>query len=149
MGDKLLKAYLTVRKPRNFLVLLIIFISVSLSLHWSISYDADFGATNLMLSIEATVAGAVLMVVAEESAERQKIAAIQSEKMLGAVFEMAESQSKTLQGVLLIAEAQRDMLMDHASILRALRDADTRILNALHGGTYEPKMACDPDQLSD
>ena len=120
----MLRLYLTVRKPRNFLILLCLFICVSLLLHFFHGYDSDFGATNLILSIEATVAGAVLMMVAEESAEIQA-------RMLKQLVEMGEAQAKTLKGVLLIAEAQRDALIDHAALLRVLRESDERILKAL------------------
>lgn len=123
----MLRLYLTVRKPRNFLILLCLFICVSLLLHFFHGYDSDFGATNLILSIEATVAGAVLMMVAEESAEMQ-------ERMLKQLVEMGEAQTKTLKGVLLIAEAQRDALIDHAALLRLLRESDERILKALTKG---------------
>jgi hypothetical protein len=124
MRNPLLRFYLTVRRPRNFLILLCIFIGTSLLLHFLNGYDGDWGATNLILSIEASTAGAVLMMVAESSAETQ-------ERMLEALVEMSQSQDKTLKGVLLIAEAQRDMLMDHANLLRALKDGDDRILKTL------------------
>lgn len=68
----LLRLYLTIRKPRNFLILLCIFIGTSLMLHFMNGYDGDFGATNLILSIEASTAGAVLMMIAEESAQAQQ-----------------------------------------------------------------------------
>ncbi len=70
--NPILRLYLTIRRPRNFLILLCIFIATSLALHFMHGYDADFGATNLILSIEASTAGAVLMMIAEESAEAQK-----------------------------------------------------------------------------
>ena len=120
----MLRLYLTVRRPRNFLILLCLFILSSLLLHYFHGYDSDFGATNLILSIEATVAGAVLMMVAEESADIQA-------RMLTQLVEMGEAQAKTLKGVLLIAEAQRDALIDHAALLRVLRESDERILNVL------------------
>lgn len=92
MGSPVLRFYLSVRKPKNFLILLCIFIVTSLLLHFVRGYDSDFGATNLILSIEATIAGAVLMMVAEQSSETQG-------RMLAALLEMAE--------------AQRDMLKDN------------------------------------
>lgn len=117
MGNPALRLYLTVRKPRNFLILLCLFIATSLTCHWLGNYDADLGLTNLILSIEASTAGAVLMMVAEQSAEMQR--------------EASEAQAKMLAAVLAIAEAQRDMLADHATLLRALREGDERILKAL------------------
>jgi hypothetical protein len=127
----LLRFYLTIRKPRNFLIILCSFIVTSLSMHYALGFDGDLGLTNLILSIEASTAGAVLMMVAEESAQRQKEASEAQAKTLQAVLEIAESHSRTLKGVLLIAEAQRDMLTDHASFLRALREGDERILKVL------------------
>lgn len=70
--NPILRLYLTVRKPRNFLIILCIFIGTSLALHFSGGYDADWGATNLMLSIEASTASAVLLMVAEGAAEAQQ-----------------------------------------------------------------------------
>ena len=115
----LMRFYMTVRKPRNFLILLCIFIGVSLALHFTGAYDADFGATNLILSIEASTASAVLMMVAEESAELQR--------------QSVESQGRMLAALLSIAEAQRDMLADHASLLRTLKETDERLLQTLTG----------------
>jgi uncharacterized membrane protein len=114
-----LRLYMTVRKPRNFLILLCIFIGISLLLHFTGRYDVDFGATNLILSIEASTASAVLMMVAEESAELQR--------------QTVESQGKMLAALLAIAEAQRDMLTDHTALLRAIREADERLLKVLTG----------------
>ncbi|RKP56351.1 hypothetical protein [Pararobbsia silviterrae] len=116
----MLQLYLVIRKPRNFLVLLCLFISTSLALHFMHGYDSDWGATNLMLSIEATIAGAVLMMKAEESAEMQRQNSIEQAKMLA--------------GVLAIAEAQREILADNAEVLRALRDSNERVLKALIEG---------------
>jgi len=119
----LMRIYLTFRKPRNFLVVLILFIAVSLTLHFVLGTDADLGLTNLILSIEASTAGAVLMVVAEESAELQR--------------QTVDSQGRMLAALLAIAEAQRDMLTDHTALLRAIREADERLLKALTNPTEE------------
>jgi hypothetical protein len=118
-----MRIYLTFRKPRNFLVVLILFIAVSLTLHFVLGTDADLGLTNLILSIEASTAGAVLMVVAEESAELQR--------------QTVDSQGRMLAALLAIAEAQRDMLTDHTALLRAIREADERLLKALTNPTEE------------
>lgn len=104
MRKWVLRFYLTVRKPRNFLKLACTFIGTSLLLHWLRGYDTDFGATNLILSIDATIASTVMLMVQEESAEVQAAT-------LKKLVEMSEQQDKTLKGVLLIAEATRDMLI--------------------------------------
>lgn len=110
MRELILRFYLTVRKPRNFLKIVFTFIATSLTLHWLRGYDADWGSTNLILSIDATIAGTVMLMVQEEGNERQK-------QMLEALVSMAE--------------AQRDMLADHAALLRTLREGDARILETL------------------
>jgi len=115
----LFRLYMTVRKPRNFLILLCIFIGTSLALHFMLGTDADFGATNLILSIEASTASAVLMMVAEESAELQR--------------QTVESQGRMLAALLSIAEAQRDMLADHTALLRSIKAGDECLLQELTG----------------
>lgn len=82
--NPILRFYLTVRKPRNFLKLLCIFIGASLMLHWFRGYDHEWGSTNLILSIEATVAGAVMLMVQEESAQM-------IEKMLARIISLEEA----------------------------------------------------------
>jgi hypothetical protein len=116
MRKLVLRFYLTVRKPRNFLKVVFTFIGTSLILHWMRGYDADWGSTNLILSIDATIASTVMLMVQEEGAEMQQ-------RMLEALVSMAE--------------AQRDMLADHATTLRALRDGDERIIKALTEGETE------------
>lgn len=86
----MLRLYLFARKPRNFLILLCVFISVSLLLHFLRGYDSDFGMTNLILSIEASTASAVLMMLAEEAAERQKEQVEYQTKMLRHLEELEE-----------------------------------------------------------
>lgn len=110
MRKLILRFYLTIRKPRNFLKIVFTFIATSLALHWLRGYDADWGSTNLILSIDATIASTVMLMVQEEGAEMQQ-------RMLAALVSMAESQ--------------RDMLADHAMLLRSLREGDARILETL------------------
>lgn len=113
MRKLILRFYLTVRKPRNFLKIVFTFIVTSLLLHWWHGYDSDWGATNLILSIDATIASTIMLMIQEEGAEKM-------DRMLAALLAMAE--------------AQRDMLADHATLLRALRDGDERILKTLTEG---------------
>lgn len=110
MRKWVLRFYLTIRKPRNFLKIVFTFIATSLVLHWLRGYDADWGSTNLILSIDATIASTVMLMVQEEGAEMQQ-------RMLEALVSMAE--------------VQRDMLADHAGLLRTLRDGDERLLKTL------------------
>jgi len=115
--DKILRIYLTVRKPRNFLIILLVFIACSLMAHEFLGYDIEFGITNLSLSVEATIAGAVLMVVAEESAELQRTTVAAQGRMLEALVSMAE--------------AERDAMKSQGELLRAIKSQDERLLAAL------------------
>lgn len=128
---KLSRLYLAFRHPRVFLFALVTFVITMLSLHFLRGVDEDWGATNLTLSIEASIASAVLTMMAERAAQMQTEVAAQMRQMLEASLAMQAAQDKTLQGVLLIAEAQRDMLLDHRSLLQALKEGDERILKTL------------------
>lgn len=124
------RLYLKFREEKFFLRALCVFVLTSLALHYAIGYDSDWGGTNLTLSIEAAIASAVIMM------EQQRAAAVQ-QKQLDAILAMQAAQDKTLKGVLLIAEAQRDMLIDHRTLLQALKDGDERILKTLTDGEPE------------
>lgn len=114
--DNVLRIYLMVRRPRNFLVILLCFIVVSLIAH-HFGYDPEWGATNLSLSIEATIAGAVLMVVAEESAELQRTT--------------VAAQGRMLEALLNMAEAEREAMLAQGELLRAIKQQDERLLAIL------------------
>lgn len=108
--------YLKFREEKVFLRALCVFVITALTLHYTIGYDADWGGTNLTLSIEAAIASAVIMMEQKRS---------------------GEIQQKQLEAILSIAEAQRDMLADHTALLRSIRDADERLLKALTQPTEE------------
>ncbi|MDN7993589.1 hypothetical protein QZM97_26270 [Burkholderia orbicola] len=110
MRDLIMRVYLTVRKPRNFLKIIFVFIGTSLTLHWVHGYDADFGATNLILSIDATIASTIMLMFQEEGAERM-------ERMVAALIDMAE--------------AARDRDAEQIALLRTLKESDERLLKAL------------------
>ena len=110
MREFIMRLYLTVRKPRNFLKIVFVFIGTSLSLHWFRSYDPDWGATNLILSIDATIASTVMLMFQEEGAERM-------ERMVSALLAMAE--------------AERDRDTEQLTLLRALKETDERLLQIL------------------
>jgi uncharacterized membrane protein len=131
MGNKALQVYLTIRNPRNFLILLCAYITGSLIAHFVSGYDGDFGLTNLVLSVEASTAGAVLMMVAEESARATAEMLQHVLQIVREVRQLAETLDKNLKGTLLIAEAQRDMLLDQRTLLQALKEGDDRILKTL------------------
>jgi uncharacterized membrane protein len=131
MGNKILRVYLTVRNPRNFLILLCAYIVGSLTAHFGFGYDGDFGLTNLVLSLEASTAGAVLMMVAEESARATAEMLNTALKILHEVRAITTSGDKTLRGVLLLVEAMRDLLSDRNDRLKALETSVDQILERL------------------
>jgi uncharacterized membrane protein len=114
---KVMRLYAAFREPRNFLVFLLTYIATSLTFHVMRGYDADFGMTNLVLSIEASIASAALMMLGKHSADMQQ--------------KNSEDQARMLAAVLAMAEGQRDMLANHTEVLRALKEGDERILQTL------------------
>ena len=112
MRERLLRLYQAFRHPRNFLVLLVAFVSASFLAHLLRGYDADFGITNLALSVEASVASAVLMLLAEQGQRLADEARIRHGEMLTAVLE----QTKALQ----------ELMREHASALRLHADSIER-----------------------
>lgn len=106
----MLDLYLTIRKPRNFLKLLCLFIAASLTFHFAFSYDPEWGMTNMMLSIEATIAGAVMLMVQEES---------------------TEMQAKMLTALLALAESAKERDAEQLAMMKSLRESDERLLEAL------------------
>ncbi|KVU10654.1 hypothetical protein WK62_05160 [Burkholderia ubonensis] len=113
----LTRLYLAFRHPRVFLIALLTFVITSLALHFLRGYDSDFGATNLTLSIEASIASAVLTMMAEKAAEMQQ--------------RIAEQMQQMLQSLLAMAESARERDIEQLALMRALREADERLLKAL------------------
>jgi uncharacterized membrane protein len=112
-----LRAYLAFRDPKFFLVVLVSYISGSLFAHVNLGYDPDFGLTNLILSIEASTASAVLMMVAERTAAMQE--------------QMAKMQREQLATLIQMTEVTRQMLQDHVTILTEIRENDRALLEFL------------------
>ena len=154
-SSTLKRLYLRFRHPKVFIISVCVFISTMLGLHYFFGIDGDWGGTNLTLSCEASIASAVITVAGEESLRLLKIVleriaelfayvkkrfseikliVIEIKRIAEEVHSLIEMQDKTLRGVLLIAEAQRDMLLDHRALLQALKDGDERILKALTEG---------------
>lgn len=102
-----LRAYMTFRNPKFFLVILVAYISGSLFAHCSIGYDADFGLTNLILSIEASTASAVLMMVTERTAALQEQMAQVQREQLSAILEHSIEQRKLMERLIAIVESSR------------------------------------------
>lgn len=75
---------------------------------------------NLVFSWLAGVQAPVIMISQNRQEEVQR--------------RLVEDIYRISQAALLIVEAQRDMLSDHADLLRALRESDERILKTLTGG---------------
>ncbi len=91
------RAYQQFREPGNFLRIVLLFISGSLTAHFAIHYDPDWGATNLILSVEATVASAALMVLARDSQRRAEAADQVQAKMLETLLALAQAEQKALE----------------------------------------------------
>lgn len=117
MGSHLMRLYMAIREPKVFFVIVSSFITISLTAHVMRQYDVDLGLTNLILSIEATLYGIVSSMMVKAVMKKQD--------------EMAELQRRQLESLIEMAQAQRDMLADHVSLLRTLREGDERILKAL------------------
>ena len=116
MRELILRFYLVVRKPRNFLKIVFAFITTSLTLHWLHGYDPDWGSTNLILSIDATIASTVMLMVQEEG---------------------AEVQARMLNALVAMAEAERDRDAETLKLIRSLKEADERLLQVLTKTTEE------------
>lgn len=117
MGNKLLRFYLKFRDPKIFLIVLSAYIFLCLALHNVLAYDPDWGMTNLTLSIEATIAGAVLMMVAERSA--------------GVQDTMAKLQREQLSALIAMAESDRKLSADTVEMLKQLIENDKQFLDLL------------------
>ena len=117
MGNKILRVYLAFRDPKVFLVILGLFIVSSITAHLFMHWDVDWGITNMTLSIEASVAGAVLMMVAERSAKVQD--------------EMAKLQREQLNALITMAEADRKLSSDTVLMLSQLIENDKQFLTML------------------
>lgn len=138
------RLYLRFRHPKVFLIALCTFICTMFVMHFFYGVDGDWGGTNLTLSCEASVASAVVTVAAEETIRLLKIVleriaelhmvAVEIRRITALAQEQGVVSDKTLRGVLLIAEAQRDMLIDQRTLLQTLQEGDKRILKALTEG---------------
>jgi hypothetical protein len=115
----LTRLYLAFRHPRVFLIALVTFVVTSFGLHFVRGYDSDWGATNLTLSIEASIASAVLTMMAERGAQMQQQIAGQMQQMLESLLAMA------------VAARERDA--EQLALMRSIREADDRLLKTLTG----------------
>ena len=97
MREVAARTYQRFRDPGNFLRIVLLFISGSLTAHFAIHYDPDWGATNLILSVEATVASAALMVLARDSQRRAEAADQVQAKMLETLLALAQAEQKALE----------------------------------------------------
>lgn len=104
------KLYLKFREEKIFLRVLCTFVVTALTLHYAVGYDADWGGTNLTLSIEAAIASAVIMMEQKRS---------------------GDVQQRQLEAILAMAETQRDLLAEHSNLLRAMKQSDEELLKTL------------------
>lgn len=117
LAPYLLRAYMTFRDPKFFLIVLVLYIVGALLAHSQLNWDPEFGLTNLLLSIEASTASAVLMMVAERTAATQD--------------EMAKVQREQLAQLLAIAESNAALMKDHVAMLKEIRENDVALLEYL------------------
>lgn len=59
-------------RAKYFFVGLCTFIGTSVALHLLVGYDADWGITNLVLSMEASVAVSMFMMISDRQEETQR-----------------------------------------------------------------------------
>lgn len=97
MRKAISRAYQRFRDPGNFLRIVLLFISGSLALHFAVHYDPEWGATNLILSIEATVASAALMLLARENQRRNEESARVQAQMLETLLQLAQADQRALE----------------------------------------------------
>lgn len=107
------RLYLKFREEKVFLRALCVFVFTALTLHYTIGYDADWGGTNLTLSIEAAIASAVIMMEQKRS---------------------GDIQQRQLEALLAMAESARERDAEQISLMRALKESDERLLKALTEG---------------
>lgn len=109
--------YARFRGSKAFLVGLCGFVAIWLGFHFVFGIDKDMGELNFMLSLEASVSLAFFSMLsdAQDSAQREIVNDI---RRIG-------------EATLNMAEAQRDMLADHTALLKAMRDHDKQVLEAL------------------
>lgn len=117
LAPYLLRAYMTFRDPKFFLIVLILYIVGALLAHTQLNWDPEFGLTNLLLSIEASTASAVLMMVAERTAATQD--------------EMAKLQREQMAQLLRLAESNAALMQTHVAMLKEIRDNDRALLEYL------------------
>ena len=63
--------YTRFRRSRLFLIVLVVVVSLWLTAHYVFGLDPDFGGLNLALSVEATMAGAILYIALKRSERLQ------------------------------------------------------------------------------
>ena len=132
MRETVARAYQRFRDPANFLRILLLFISCSMVLHFWLHYDRDWGATNLALSIEASVASAALMLLARDSQKRAAEAAEWQRKH-------TEEQGRMLSAVLQLAEAARDAAVQSNLLLQRQSEHDEKLLALVQRALETPR----------
>jgi uncharacterized membrane protein len=111
------RIYATFRGSKAFLVGLVTFVFTWITLHFVFGIDPEFGMLNLFLSSEASISLAFFTMLSDRQDQHANA--------------QGEALAKMLAALLTIAESQRDMLRDHAEVLRALREGDERLLKVL------------------
>lgn len=97
MREKMGRLYQQFRDPGNFLRVLLLFISLSMTLHFMLHYDPDWGATNLVLSVEASVASAALMLLARDAQKKAEESSRMQAQMLETLLTLAQGDQRSLE----------------------------------------------------
>lgn len=100
------KFYSRFRASKNFVIALVVFIGVWMGLHWMFNFDPTLGNINLILSTESSISTALLAMLIEMGAERQR--------HLEEIDRKQEERGRMLLRYLVtLTEANRDQMTAH------------------------------------
>lgn len=109
--------YAKARGSKAFLIALCTFVGGWLTLSGITGFDADHGLINLFLSLEASISLAFFTMVSDKQTEAQN--------------RIIEDIHRLGRAILTMAEAQRDQMTHHSTLLHLLKDGDERLLRIL------------------
>jgi uncharacterized membrane protein len=93
---KIATFYRHFRTSRSFLAILVTFIGIWMSLHFTRGFDPDWGGLNLVLSIEASIGMALFMLVADRQDKFQQRQLRYMLHVIEAVHALLEEQAAAL-----------------------------------------------------
>lgn len=120
------RSYVELRGSKGFLWGLVTLVTVWMCLHFLIGLDPDWGMLNLFLSSEASISLAFFTMT---SAKQELAAQLRDEAQAKAMMRVLN----LVEAILPVAEAQRDLLQDHAEALVEVKG----LLHTIHArGNY-------------